>query len=109
MKDLNPRNELYIVKNNYENKYASRIDDQLNMQRYNLPEREEHKPQYNQRIRPIDLANINVEKLHQVNELRLTKLDEDRYLSVPAPRLDSKKTKYGTDLEALEEMLSIKL
>ena len=64
VKDLNPRNEMYIVKNNYENKYASKIDDQLNNQRYNLPEREEHKPQYNQRIRPIDLANINVEKLH---------------------------------------------
>lgn len=66
---------MYLIRNNYESKFASKIDDSLNFQRYNLPEREEHKPKYDSRIRPIDLANINVEKIHQINEQRLTRLD----------------------------------
>lgn len=55
---------MYIVKNNYEDKFANKIEDSLNFKRFTVPEREEHKPKYDSRIRPIDLANINVEKLH---------------------------------------------
>ena len=75
VRDVHPRDETYIVRNTYESKLASKIEDPLNFNRYNLPEREEHKPQYDSRIRPIDLASINVEKIHQVNEQRLTRLD----------------------------------
>mmetsp|Transcript_14656 Transcript_14656/g.14285 ORF Transcript_14656/g.14285 Transcript_14656/m.14285 type:complete len:115 (+) Transcript_14656:952-1296(+) len=76
-KDLNPRHEMYIVKNKFESKFANKIDDALNYQRFILPERDEHKPQYDTQIRNIDLASINVEKIHQVNEQRLSKLDRD--------------------------------
>jgi hypothetical protein len=38
-KDLDPRNEMYIVKNNYDNKMANKISDSLNYQRFNIPER----------------------------------------------------------------------
>lgn len=55
---------MYIIKNNYEDKYANKIDDPLNFKRFAVPEREEHKPQYDSRIRPIDLAHLNVEKLN---------------------------------------------
>jgi len=44
VKDLNPRDELYLIKNNYENKHAHKIDDGLNFKRFTIPEREEHKP-----------------------------------------------------------------
>lgn len=30
VKDLNPRDEMYLVRNNYESKYANKIDDNLN-------------------------------------------------------------------------------
>jgi hypothetical protein len=30
VKDLNPRDEIYIIKNKYENKFAHKIDDALN-------------------------------------------------------------------------------
>lgn len=45
LKDLHPRDERFVVRNNYESKYASKIDqdtDALNFIRYNLPEREDH-------------------------------------------------------------------
>lgn len=99
---MNPRDELYLIKNNYENKYASKIEDGLNFQRYNLPEREEHKPQYNNRIRPIDLANINVEKIHQINEQRLTRLDKDNFSSF-------NKGSKRTEIDAITDLLTLKL
>lgn len=64
VKDIHPRNEFYIIKNNYENKHAHKIDDELNLKRFTILEREENMPKYEKRIRPIDLANINIEKIH---------------------------------------------
>ena len=47
-KDLSIRNSDYLLKNNYESKYAHQIKDPLNYQRFALNERAEHKPQYDQ-------------------------------------------------------------
>ncbi|CDW72165.1 UNKNOWN [Stylonychia lemnae] len=109
VKDLNPRDEMYLVRNNYESKYANKIDDNLNFQRYNLPEREEHKPQYDHRIRPIDLANINVEKIHQVNEQRLTRLEREigGGSGFNTNQNNGKKSNY--DLDMINDILSLKL
>ena len=79
VKDINPRNDMYVVKNDYETKFANKIDDELNFKRFHVPEREEHKPQYDSRIRPIDLASINVEKIQSVNENRLSRLEKDYF------------------------------
>lgn len=42
---------MYIVKNNYESKYASKIDDDLNLKRYNLIERDVDLPKYDNKIK----------------------------------------------------------
>ena len=88
----------------------------MDLQKYNLPEREEHKPQYDHRIRPIDLASINVEKIHQVNEQRLTRLDRDvlGHGTSSASNFNSnnnlgKQKQKNYDLDMINDILSLKL
>lgn len=65
VKDINPRHEMYMVKNNMENKFAQKLGEfGGGSSGFVIPDREEHRPQYDNRIRPIDLASINIEKIH---------------------------------------------
>ena len=105
-KDLDPRHEMHIIKNKFESKYANKIEDNLNKMRFALPERPEHKPQY-EGVKNIDLANINIEKIHSVNEQRLSKLDLNYKSTGNLP--GSKKSRLDAADDVVDELMLLGL